>query len=90
MELAPAFSAALLAFNLLESFVFDLDLPDGTQHRLAGCYTINEERLHALDGRALEQLSRAGFLQPIYMVIASLSNLSALAERKRRAHAAQS
>ncbi len=88
LELAPAFSAALLELNLLESFVFDVELPDGSQHRLAGFYTINEERLQALDGRALEQLSRAGFLQPIFMVIASLSNLSALAERKRRIHAA--
>ncbi|MES2581559.1 MAG: SapC family protein [Pseudomonadota bacterium] len=88
LKLAPAFSAALLEFNLLESFVFDVSLQDGSQNRLAGFYTINEERLHALDGPALEKLSRAGFLQPIYMVIASLSNLSALAERKRRAHAA--
>lgn len=88
LEQAPAFSAALLALNLLESFVFDVELYDGSQHRLAGYYTINEERLHALDGQALEQLNRAGFLQPIYMVIASLSNLSTLAERKRRAHAA--
>lgn len=90
MEQAPAFSAALQEFNLLESFVFDVELPDGTQHRLAGCYTVNEERLQTLDGAALEQLSRAGFLQPLYMVIASLSNLRALAERKRRAHAAAS
>jgi hypothetical protein len=88
LELAPAFSAALLALNLLESFVFDVELPDGSQRRLAGYYTINEERLHALDGPALEQLSRAGFLQPIYMVIASLSNLSTLAERKRKAYVA--
>ncbi len=88
LEQAPAFSAALQEFNLLESFVFDVELSDGTQHRLAGCYTINEERLQALDGAALEQLSRAGFLQPIYMVIASLSNLRALAERKRLAYAA--
>lgn len=90
LEQAPAFSAALMEYRLLESFVFDVELPDGTQHRLAGCYTINEERLQALDGQALERLSRAGFLQPIYMVIASLSNLRTLAERKRRVHAANS
>jgi len=85
-----AFSAALQEFNLLESFVFDMELMDGSQNRLIGFYTINEERLGALDGHALEKLSRANFLQPIYMAIASLSNLSALAERKRCAHAAQS
>lgn len=89
-NLEPAFSAALQEFDLLESFVFDLELMDGSQNRLAGFYTINEERLGALGGKALEKLSRAGFLQPIYMAIASLSNLSALAERKRRAHAAHS
>jgi hypothetical protein len=88
LEMAPAFCAALLELQLLESFVFDVDLTDGSKHRLAGCYTINEERLNALDGQALERLSLAGFLQPIYMVIASMSNLSALAERKRSAHAA--
>lgn len=88
-SLDQAFNAALQELDLLESFVFDVELVDGSQHRLAGFYTIHEERLAALDGQALEKLSRAGFLQPIYMAIASLSNLSALAERKRRAHAAQ-
>lgn len=88
LQQTAAFTSALLELNLLESFVFDVELADGSQNRLAGCYTINEERLQALEGPALEQLNRAGFLQPIFMVIASLSNLSALAERKRRAHAA--
>ncbi|OYU46839.1 MAG: peptidase [Burkholderiales bacterium PBB4] len=88
LQQVPAFSAALIELNLLESFVFDVELPDGSQHRLAGCYTIHEERLQALDGPVLERLSRAGFLQPIFMAIASLSHLSALAERKRRAYVA--
>ncbi len=88
LERVPAFSAALLELNLLESFVFDVELDDGSQHRLAGYYTINEERLHALPGDKLERLNRLSFLQPIYMVIASLSNLSALAQRKRHADAA--
>lgn len=86
---AAAFSAALTEHNLLESFVFDITLGDGSQHRMSGFYTVNEERLNALDGRALEALSKAGYLQPIYMVIASLSNLRALAERKVKAHAAR-
>lgn len=89
LQLETAFSAALQEFNLLESFVFDVELEDGSQNRLAGCYTINEERLQALNGQALEQLNRSGFLQPIFMVIASMSNLSALAERKRRAYASR-
>jgi hypothetical protein len=90
VETAPAFSAALVENNLLESFVFDLELADGSQSRLAGFYTINEERLGSLDGNALERLHKAGYLQPIYMAIASLSNLSSLGKRKHRSHAGRS
>ena len=84
----PDFQAALQELELLESFVFDIEMADGMQNRLTGFYTINEERLSNLSGAVLERLNRLGYLQPIYMVIASLSNLRALAERKYRAHAA--
>jgi hypothetical protein len=72
---------------LLESFVFDIQLNDGSQNRLGGFYTINEERLLDLNGAALEQLNRAGHLQAIYMAIASLSNLRALTERMNKLNA---
>ncbi|MBL8265631.1 SapC family protein [Steroidobacter sp.] len=76
-----SFIGALLQHELLESFVFDITLNDGSQNRLAGFYTINEERLLQLNGDALERLNRAGHLQAIYMTIASLSNFRALIER---------
>jgi hypothetical protein len=81
------FVAALLESDLLESFVFDIQLADGSQNRLTGFYTINEERLAGLNGGALDRLHRAGHLQAIYMVIASLSNFRALIERMNRLHA---
>lgn len=84
LQRTPAFVAALLEHELLESFVFDVELPDGSQNRLAGFYTINEERLNRLDGVALERLHRAGHLQAIYMALASLSNLRGLVERMGR------
>jgi SapC len=87
LQSTPAFIAALLAHELLEPFVFDIELADGARSRLAGFYTINEERLQALGGSALEQLSRAGHLQAAYMAIASLSQLRALIERLDPAHA---
>lgn len=87
LQRTPPFIAALLEHELLESFVFDVELPDGSQHRLAGFYTVNEERLSRLDGAALERLHRAGHLQAIYMVLASLSNLRCLVERLNRADA---
>ena len=81
------FIGALLEHDLLESFVFDIQLNDGSQNRLAGFYTIKEERLLDLDGAALERLNRAGHLQAIYMAIASLSNFRALIERMNKLNA---
>lgn len=86
LQSTPAFVAAMLEHDLLESFVFDIELADGSQNRLAGFYTINEERLYALDGGALERMSKAGHLQAAYMAIASLSHLRALVERQNRSH----
>ena len=88
LEGARGFTAALLEHNLLESFFLDITLDDGSDNRLAGFYTIHEERLAALDGAALERLHRAGHLQAIYMVLASLSQFRALIDRKNRRNAA--
>lgn len=87
MQDTPAFVDALLRHDLLESFVVDIDLDGGRQHRLAGFYTVHEERLAQLDAAALAELHRAGHLQAIYMVLASLSHLRDLIERMRRARA---
>lgn len=84
----PAFVDALLRHDLLESFVLDIELEEGGgQHRLAGFYTLHEERLAKLDGDALARLQRDGHLEPIYMAIASLSHFRDLIERVRRTHA---
>ena len=48
-----------------------MELDDGSQNRLVGFHTINEERLGALGGDVLERLSKAGHLQAAYMAIAS-------------------
>ncbi len=89
LQAMPAFVAALLEHELLESFVVDIELNDGSQNRLSGFYTIHEERLLELRGDVLERLNRNGYLQAIYMVVASMSNLRTLIERKNRRHAGQ-
>lgn len=86
---ARTFIGALLEHDLLESFVLDITLDDGSDNRLAGFYTIHEERLAALDGAALARLHRAGHLQAIYMVLASLSNFRTLIDAKNRRNASQ-
>lgn len=84
----PGFVRELLDHGLLESFVLDTEWPDGSQSRLAGLYTLDEDRLAALPGAALEQLQRAGWLLPIYMAVASVSRLRDLIERRNRRCAA--
>jgi hypothetical protein len=85
VQATPIFVEALLKHELLESFVLDVELDDGTQSRLAGYYTIHEDRLAGLGAEALAALHGSGHLQAIYMVLASLSNFRALIERQNRA-----
>lgn len=84
LSATPAFVDALLRHGLLESFVLDIAQPEGGHARLAGYYTIAEEKLAALDAGVLQALHRAGHLQPIYMAIASLSQFRGLIERAQR------
>lgn len=82
-----AFVGALLEHDLIESFVFDVQLDGAAAHRLAGFYTIHEERLAKLGAGALESLHHAGHLQAIYMIVASVAHFPALAARQNRRNA---
>src|SRR5690606_24485414 len=87
LQRVPAFIDALLALELLESFILDVELDDGSVNRLAGYYTINEDRLRALDATALGDLHAAGHLEPVFMAVASVSNFRDLIERMNRSRA---
>lgn len=87
LQATPGFIDALLPHGLLESFAFDMQLDDGSEHRLAGYYTIHEERLRALGADALEALHRRGYLEPVFMAMASLSRFRDLIDRVNRGHA---
>jgi hypothetical protein len=75
------FIQTLMSHELLESFVLDVERPDGSRGQLTGFYIIHEERLAALDAAAVGLLHQADYLQPIYMAIASLSNFTTLIKR---------
>jgi hypothetical protein len=81
LQLTQEFVASLVANDLLESFVLKVERPDGTQGQLLGYYMIHEERLAALDAGTIGLLHQADYLQPIYMAIASMSNLTVLIRR---------
>ena len=79
------FMDTLARHDLLESFTLDIELNDGSKNRLVGFYTVNEDNLYALNADALGELNGKGYLQPIYMAVASLSNVAALIARKNKA-----
>lgn len=76
------FFAALERHGLLEAFSFEVPLSDGSKHSLVGFHIINEDVLRALDGDALGDLHAGGHLMPIFMALASLSQLAELATRR--------
>ena len=84
LQSMPAFTAMLREFDLLEPFVFEIELDDGSKNRLDGFYTIKETSLNALGAEALAALHRAGYLQAIYMVLASMAKFRALIDRRKR------
>jgi len=88
LQAAGPFMAALKEYELLESFVLDVTLDDGSQGRMSGFYTIHEDRLAVLPAEALDRLHKAGYLQAIFMVVSSMSQFRPLIERKNRVQAA--
>lgn len=88
MQRNAGFMEALLRHELLEEFALEIEFDNGQQNRLAGFYTIHEERLAALGPEAIAALHRDGHLGPIYYALASLSHLRDLIDRRNRRHAA--
>ena len=72
---------ALNAFNLIIPMRLEVPLDDPLE--LTGFYGIDEDQLAALSDADLKQLQTAGFLEHTYMVLASLSQLSGLIQKKQ-------
>lgn len=76
------FVQALVDNDLLEAFTLEVTLKDGSKNQLTGFYTIKEPKLYELDGTTLEALNKQGFLQAIFMAVASHARLRPLVEKK--------
>ncbi|NUR45728.1 MAG: SapC family protein [Sphingomonas sp.] len=83
---SEGFFAALERYDLLEPFALDVELKDGSKHRMVGYHLINEEKLRTLEPDAIAELHSEGHLMPIFMALASLSNLPKLIAYKDRGH----
>jgi len=82
LQHSNGFVDTLLKHQLLEEITLDFAFQDGSKRSVQGFYTIAEERLFELPGDVLESLNKAGYLQPIFMAVASLSRLRDIIERR--------
>ncbi|NMM40005.1 SapC family protein [Pseudoalteromonas arctica] len=78
----PAFFEPLLALNLIEAFSIEYQQKNAEKVTVGGFYTINQNTLNSLTPEQLQNLQQSGYLQAIYMVIASLEQIPMLLSKK--------
>jgi hypothetical protein len=71
--------------DLIAPVEIDVELGDGTRYRIPNVFTVSGERFAELNGVALEELNRTGFLGAAIYVRSSLANINRLIELKTRA-----
>ena len=87
-EFGTGMFSALDAMGLIQPVNLDVQLDDRHRVGVNGLHGIDRERLTALDGNALVELNRAGYLEGAYLILASLHNMRRLmAEKQRRLRA---
>jgi hypothetical protein len=82
IEMTKRFTESLLKLNLLEPVDIVLGFDDGTKRNLVDLYTVNQEVLRQLPDASVLELFRRGYLQLIYLLIASLKQIPVLAKKK--------
>lgn len=87
LQHSNGFIDALLKHQLLEEITLDLTFNDGEKKSLQGFYSVAEEQLYQLKGEVLESLNNAGYLQPVFMAVASLSRMRDVIERRNQLRA---
>lgn len=76
--------AALDAMGLIQPVGLEVRFDELHGANLGGLWGIDRERLAALDAESLFALHRAGFLEGVYLVLASLQNMRRLIAFKQR------
>jgi hypothetical protein len=84
MYLTKLMFDAFNKYQLLETVVLDMEFQNQDKIKITGFETINAEKLSQLNGAALEELNRSGFLQAAYFIFASMSNIKKLIDWKNR------
>jgi hypothetical protein len=70
--------------ELIEPVTLNIELDNGEKISVGSLYTIHEENLAKLSASSLEKFHQQGFLQAIYMMVASIHNVAKLIKRKNQ------
>jgi hypothetical protein len=73
-----AFALTLNELGLVSPLEFAITLNNGDTHSLQGFFGVDEERLAALSSEDLGTLHEQGFLTPLFMIVASQSQMARL------------
>jgi hypothetical protein len=84
LERTRIFIDTLLNLKLIEPMTISTRFDDGSNREFTGLYTINRDQLKQLDDLSVLDLFRRGYLQLIYLMLASLNHVSVLAQKKNR------
>lgn len=82
LEDTDQFIHSLTQYNLLEPFSLQVTLNNGSLNEMQGFYTLNEDSLKQLNDAAIVELHRSGYLECIYLILASASRVSFLIQQK--------
>lgn len=84
LERSKVFIKTLMDLKLVEPVTITAAFDDGTKREVVGLYTVDQNVLRGLPDAAVIDLFRRGYLQLIYLMIASLKQVPVLAQRKNR------
>jgi hypothetical protein len=84
LEATEEFIKALLALQLIEPIDISVGFDDGAVRDLRGLYTVNRNVLRGLPDETIVDLFRRGYLHLMSLMIASLKQVPALAQKKNR------
>ena len=82
LEQTGIFIETLMKMKLVEPIDISLAFDDGTKRQLDGLYTVNQDALKKLADKDIVDLFRRGYLQAIYLMLASLKQVPVLAQKK--------
>ena len=84
LEQTRLFIETLLGLQLIEPVMVNATFDDGSRREIEGLYTVSHEALKALPDAHAVDLFRRGYLQLIYLQIASVTRVMELTRRKNQ------